>query len=76
MTFHPKTIHDECIVLVNMGLSPVAIVMYARMLNFSSLLLRCFPKMPIATVDSLMTGKASLLLDEYMQWRVAYAEHA
>jgi hypothetical protein len=76
VTFHPKTIHEECVILINMGLSPVAIVMYARMLNFSSLLLKCFPRMPASTVDSLMTGKASLLLDEYMQWRIAYAETA
>lgn len=67
-------LQDECERLVQQGLNPSHIVASARTLEFDALLIRCFPRMPLTARESLLDGSASLIKDQFNNWRLIYAE--
>lgn len=67
-------LQDECERLVALGINPSSVAATARMLEFDALLIRCFPLMPLGIREALLDGSASLILDQFKQWRVIYAE--
>lgn len=67
-------LQDECERLVALGINPSSVAATARTLEFDALLIRCFPRMPLGTREALLDGSASLILDQFKQWRVIYAE--
>lgn len=66
----------ECNALKQLGLSPISVVMHARITNCRQYLKHCFPRMPESTVDELMSGAASLICDRYNDWVIVRQDPA
>ena len=69
-----SSLQDECERLVALGINPLIVAATARQLEFDALLVRCFPRMPLDAREALLDGSATLILDQFKQWRVIYAE--
>lgn len=71
---HHSPLQDECERLVALGINPLIVAATARQLEFDALLIRCFPRMPKGMREALLDGSATLIHDQFRQWRVIYAE--
>jgi len=69
-------LHRECLALMSRGLHPITIVAYARSLECPHMLRTAFPSMPQHTMNCLMEGTASLILDQHYEWIIVRYDEA